>query len=197
VKSKKENFIMTELEKLFSAKECMDKLSNGIDPISDEVLPKDTILNNVELSRHFFYVSDILRQVIENGGGVAKRSQSRSYLPPFKLTPEQHSQIEITTVPTMIKHFTDRINSLIDEKAMRKLKLTAITGWLVSNGFLCEEVINDKKRKSPTEEGEKLGIYSEKREGYYGSYLAILYKESAQKYIADNLEQIISISNGE
>ncbi|MCL2663009.1 MAG: hypothetical protein FWE83_06720 [Oscillospiraceae bacterium] len=188
---------MTEMEKLFSSKECMDKLSNGIDPISDEVLPKDTVLNNVELLRHFFYVSDILRQVIENGGSVAKRAQSRSYLPPFKLPIEQHSQIEITTTPVMIKHFTDRINSQIDEKTMRKLKVTAITGWLVSNGFLCEEIINEKKRKKPTEEGEKLGIYSENREGYFGNYLAILYKESAQKQIVDNLEQIIMISNGE
>ena len=188
---------MTEIEKLISAKECMDKLSNGIDPISDEVLPKDTILNNVELSRHFFYVSDILRQVIENGGSVARRAQSRSYLPPFKLTTEQHSQIEITTAPAMIKHFTDRINSLIDDKTMQRLKITAITGWLVNNGLLCEEVINDKKRKRPTEEGEKLGIYSENREGHFGNYLAVLYKESAQKHIVDNLEQIIAISNGE
>ena len=188
---------MTEMEKLISAKECMDKLLNGIDPISDEVLPNDTILNNVELSRNFFYVSDILRQVIENGGSVAKRVQSKSYLPPFKVPIDQHGQIEITTAPVMIKHFTDRINSLIDENTMRKLKVTAITAWLVSNGFLCEEIINDKKRKKPTEDGEKLGIYSENREGQYGGYLAILYKESAQKHIVNNLEQIIAISNGE
>ena len=188
---------MNEMEKLFSAKECMDKLSNGIDPISDEVLPKDTVLNNIELSRHFFYVSDILRQVIENGGSVARRARSRSYLPPFKLTDEQYNQIEITTTPTMIKHFTDRINSLIDENTMQKLKVTAVTGWLVSNGFLSEEIINEKKRKRPTEEGEKLGIYSENREGHFGNYLAVLYKDSAQKHIIDNLEQIIAISNGE
>ena len=188
---------MNEMEKLISAKECMDKLSNGIDPISDEVLPKDTVLNNVVLSRHFFYVSDILRQVIENGGSVAKRAQSKSYLPPFKLPADKHSQIEITTTPTMIKQFTDRINSLIDENTMQKLKVTAITGWLVNNGFLYEETINDKKRKKPTKEGESLGIYSEAREGQYGGYLAILYKDSAQKHIVSNLEQIIAISNGE
>ena len=188
---------MTEMEKLFSARECMDKLSNGIDPISDEVLPKDTVLNNVALSRNFFYVSDILRQVIENGGSVVNRVQKKSYLPPFKLSIEQHSQIEITKTPTMIKKFTDSINSLIDESTMQKLKVTAVTTWLVSNGFLCEELINDKKIKKPTMEGEHLGIYSETREGQYGGYLAILYKESAQKHIVNNLEQVIAISNGE
>jgi len=197
VKSKKEISIMTEIEKAISAKDCMDKLSNGIDPISDEVLPKDTVLNNVELSRTFFYISDILRQVIENGGNVAKRAQNRSYLPPFKLPVEQHNQIELTKDPAMIKQFTDRINSLIDENTMQKLKVTSITNWLVDNGFLCEEIINGKKRKKPTKEGENLGIYSEAREGQYGGYLAILYKESAQKHIVNNLEQIIAISNGE
>jgi len=48
-----------------------------------------------------------------------------------------------------------------------------------------------------TVKSKKLGIYSENREGQYGGYLAILYKESAQKHIVDNLEQIIMISNGE
>jgi len=195
VKAKKEIFIMTDMERLISAKECMDRLSNGIDPISDEVLPGDTVLNNVDLSRNFFFVSDILRQVIENGGSVAKRAQRRSYLPPFMLPSELHGEIEITAAPAMIRQFTERINSLIDENTMQKLKVAAVTGWLVDNGFLCEEVVNDKKRKKPTKEGEMLGIYSEEREGQYGRYLAILYNESAQRHIINNLEQIATISN--
>ena len=192
----KEGLNMTELERLISAKDCMDKLANGMDPTSDEVLPKDTILNNVSISRGFFLISDVLRQVIENGGTVTKRT-GKSHLPPFTLPDELRNQIEITEQPTMIKHFTDRINSLADESAMRKLKVTALTSWLVSNGYLCEEVVNDKKRKKPTKAGEKLGIYSEEREGQYGGYLAILYKESAQRHIVSNLNQIIAISNGE
>ena len=186
---------MTEMEKLISAKNYMDCLSNGIDPISDEVLPKDTVLNNVGLSRSFFYVSDILRQVIENGGSVAKRSQRRNYLPPFMLPDELQKKIEVTTAPAMIRQFTGRINSLIDENSMQKLKVTEVTKWLVDNGLLCEEVVNDKKRKTPTKEGEKLGIYSEARDGHYGSYLAILYKEEAQRHIINNLDKITSLSD--
>ena len=188
---------MTEMAKLLNAKDYMDRLSNGINPVDDEVLTKDALLNNVNLSRCFFYVSDILRQVIENGGAVAKRAQRSSMLAPFELPDEMRGKIEITTSPTMIRHLTERINSMIDENTMRKLKVTAVTSWLVQNGFLCEEIINDRKRKVPTEEGEKLGIYSEAREGHYGSYLAVLYKESAQRHIVNNLEQIIKISNGE
>ena len=48
---------MTELEKMERAKMYLDKLANGIDPITDQELPDDTVLNNVRLARCFFYTS--------------------------------------------------------------------------------------------------------------------------------------------
>ena len=59
---------MTELEKIAYAKSFIDKLANGVNPIDDSTIPDGDVVNNVRLSRCFFYVSDILRQVIENGG---------------------------------------------------------------------------------------------------------------------------------
>ena len=188
---------MIEMAKLLNAKDYMDKLSNGIDPVGDEVLTKETLLDNINLSRCFFFVSDILRQVIDNGGVIRGKPRSNSSLPPFDLSGDLRNQIEVTEAPAMIRHFTDRINSLIDINSMRKLKVTALTKWLVENGFLCEETINDKKRKIPTKKGEKLGIYSEGREGRNGSYLAVLYKESAQRHFIEYLDHIIALSNGE
>ena len=113
---------MTELVRLREMKLCMDSLAKGADPTSGEVLPKDTVLNNIHLSRCFFFVSDILRQIIENGGVVGQRR--RVALPPFSLPSDMHDQIEITTEPTMIKRFTDSINSLVDVSTMQKLKVT-------------------------------------------------------------------------
>ena len=37
---------MTELEKIKRAKMYIEKLSNGIDPITNNKLPDDTVLNN-------------------------------------------------------------------------------------------------------------------------------------------------------
>ena len=59
---------MTELEKIAYAKSFIDKLANGINPIDDSIIPDGDVVNNVRLSRCFFYVSDILRQVVDNGG---------------------------------------------------------------------------------------------------------------------------------
>ena len=50
----------TELEMLERAKAYMEKLANGIDPISDTEVRDDECINNVRLSRCFFYVADVL-----------------------------------------------------------------------------------------------------------------------------------------
>jgi len=188
---------MTELEKLILAKGYMDRLAEGNDPVCGLPLPDDTALNNVRLSRCFFFVSDILRQVIENGGTVSRRPAKNTALPPFVMPEEMRGQIEISEEPTMITKFAARITDLVDAGSMRKLKVTAFTSWLVGNGYLYEDTVNEKKCKRPTKVGEEIGIFAESRDGQGGGYIAILYKEKAQRFLIENLDQIIALSNGE
>ncbi len=68
---------MTELEMIKRAKMYMDKLANGINPIDDTVAPDEDIINNVRVSRCFFFISDILRQVIDNGGVIVQKSSKK------------------------------------------------------------------------------------------------------------------------
>lgn len=58
---KKELMFMTELETMQRAKMYLDKLARGIDPITGQELPEDTVLNNVRLCRCFHYVSGVLQ----------------------------------------------------------------------------------------------------------------------------------------
>ena len=94
---------MTELEKIAYAKSFIDKLANGVNPIDDTVIPDEDVINNVRLSRCFFYVSDILRQVIENGGvshvPKVQRAEKKSKKQPYFLLPEQASRFEYSDVP--------------------------------------------------------------------------------------------------
>jgi len=106
-------------------------------------------------------------------------------------------QTEISEEPTMITKFAARITDLVDAGSMRKLKVTAFTSWLVEKGYLYEDTVNEKKHKRPTQAGEKLGIFAEARDGQGGGYIAILYKEKAQRFLIENLDQIIALSNGE
>ena len=92
---------MTELEKIAYAKSFIDKLANGINPLDDTPIPDDDIANNVRLSRCFFYVSDILRQVYENGG-VNKPKRTPKI--PFAVSVEQLEKFEYSEepIPVMI-----------------------------------------------------------------------------------------------
>ena len=67
---------MTELEKIAYAKTYIEKLANGINPLTDQPVPDADSINNVRISRCLFYVSDLLRQIVENGG-VSQRKQKR------------------------------------------------------------------------------------------------------------------------
>lgn len=183
---------MTELEKMQRAKMYIDKLANGINPIDDTVAPENDVINNVRLSRCFFYVSDILRQVIENGGTV--KSARRIQKSPFYLTDEQRNQYILSNKPLSISEATEHLNSVANLNNCKRLNCTSITNWLVSIGAL--EILNDfngKAKKYPTEQGKKLGISLETRTGMNGEYQVVVYNREAQQFIVDNIDAITSL----
>lgn len=181
---------MTEIEKIEYAKSFIDKLANGINPIDDTVIKEDDVVNNVRLSRCFFYVSEILRQVIENGGINKKKS---GWLQ-FDLSAEQLSDFSYSDSPIPISEIAKRLNSLIADENMRKISHRDLTHWLVSVGMLYEQNTYDgKTTKRPTEQGEQMGISIESRTGQRGEYTVTVYNQEAQAFIVDNLEAVIAM----
>ena len=79
---------MTELEKIAYAKSFIDQLAEGVNPLDGTPIPEGDIANNVRLSRCFFYVSDILRQVIDNGGVAPVKAIKTGGKPEFSLSAE-------------------------------------------------------------------------------------------------------------
>lgn len=182
---------MTELEKIEYAKSFIDKLANGVNPLDDSPVPDSDIVNNVRLSRCFFYVSDILRQVIENGGINAPKVK-KPKKPPFSLSDEQRSNIRISHRPIGVSEIVDHLNSLVNLEETGKLSATTITAWLVSIGLLeVVERTDGKKSKTPTAAGIDMGIITEERAGQYGSYTAVLYPPAVQQFIYDNIDAVI------
>ena len=189
---------MTELEKIQYAKTFIDKLANGINPLDDSPIPEGDIVNHVRLSRCFFYVSDILRQVIDNGGvtvpAVAPVSApvSKPKKGTFFLPDEVRSTLKASEIPLSVSEMTQYLNDLADLEACKKLAATAITLWLVDMGMMAEVTRPDgQKQKMPTPEGEALGLLIEQRMGQYGPYQVVLYAPSAQQFVYDHLEAIV------
>ena len=181
---------MTELEKIEYAKSFIDKLANGINPIDDTVIKDDDVVNNVRLSRCFFYVSDILRQVIENGGTNKKKSGKLR----FELSTEELAKFPFSNSPIAISEIAKRLNSLITKENMRKISHRDLSNWLLATGMLCEQSTYDgKTTKRPTEQGSNIGISTEVRTGQRGEYTVVVYNKEAQAFIVDNLEAIIAL----
>lgn len=153
------------------------------------IIPDDEIVNHVRMSRCFFYVADVLRQVIENGGVAPKKTKEE----PFYLPISRRERYAFCETPIPISEVTKRINALIEKETMESLPYSAIRDWLLSIGML-EQALdgNGKQTKRPTKQGENMGIVLEARTGAQGPYFVTVYHLTAQHFIIDNLDAIVA-----
>lgn len=181
---------MTELETIQHAKNYLDKLAQGINPLTNQPVPEEELINNVRISRCFFYVSDVLRKVLENGGVGSK---PRPKLLPFQIDHERLKRFPYSEEPLPISRITERINELVDTSQMKKLSYNVIRNWLLEIGLLEEiELTDGSKKKCPSGQGKDIGISLEHRVNQYGKeYDVILYNRDAQQFIVDNLPELL------
>ncbi len=181
---------MTELETLQRAKLYVEKLANGINPLDESAVPEGEIINHIRLSRCLFYVADVLRQVIENGGIAANQKIKKQ---PFFLPVERREVFSFSEKPITITEIVTRINELLPEENMTKLKTTMVTQWLISIDLLKVELnAEGKPAKRPTTQGESLGICLEYRTGLNGPYTVVTYNLDAQHFVLDNIDAMIA-----
>ncbi|OLA09083.1 MAG: hypothetical protein BHW21_05425 [Eubacterium sp. 45_250] len=190
----------TELETMKHAKEYIDKLANGIGPFSDKPVPDGDIINNVKLSRCFFYISGILEKVIENGGEVAKPQVAEAVRPHKRgsvvITDEARAKFRCFINEVSLSTFTDMINKHIDSDVSVKLKGCAIADWLTVIGMLTEETLpNGKLKRVPTENGISEGIRLNEyfTPGGFPGY-AIMLSPAAQQFVLDNIDAIAEMN---
>jgi len=106
---------MTELETMQRAKMYLDKLVQGIDPITDHPVADNDSLRNPRLARCFQYVSGVLEKVIANGGQVISAEK-----PSFTITDEQIAKVQLSGEPLRIADFVDRILQTTGYEGMKK-----------------------------------------------------------------------------
>ena len=147
---------MTELEKIEYTKGFVDKLAEGINPIDGTPIAEGDLLNNVRISRCMYYVSDILRRVIENGGIEGKKPAKRGRAP-FALSDSARRGLIPADEPLRISQVTSLINEKVDPEAMKNLRSGVITRWLLGIGALEEvQLPSGKETKLPTPQGRSL-----------------------------------------
>ncbi len=183
---------MNDLEKIIYAKSWIDKMANGINPLTDAPARDDDMINNVRISRCLFYVSDILRQVIDNGGSVKKKSAVKKS--DYAIGYSQLKNFPYSEEPISITEITKRLNDMVDPYLYKKLQSKTITQWLMNIDFLMEvPTESGKNKKRPTEMGMSVGINEQTANGAYGPYTFTGYNRNAQEFIIDNLHAVCDV----
>ena len=187
---------MTEAEKIAYAKSFIDKLANGINPLDDTPVPDGDIVNNVRLSRCFFYVSSILEKEIERMCKRETREKKAEQLP-FSITPEQLQQFVYSSTPISVSAMGKKINWLvredIEEMRMKKFPSRKVYNWLQDLGMIeWREWDYGKLKRFPTAEGESIGLVLKIWENYGRRTPVVNLSEEAQHFIIDNIEAILA-----
>ena len=192
---------MNELDILVRAEKYIADLANGIDPLTGAELGDEQIVNNVRISRCLFYVSGVLRKVIDNGGEVTaapKVKPKRAELADFALTDEQAAALVPEKYDISLSKVAAVINRDIDENVMNKMKTTVISRWLMDKGLLTEIVSGGRNRKIPTPAGESIGMTEKQLTTASGvPYKGITYSPDAQQFIFDNIDSIAALAAAE
>lgn len=182
----------TEVEKLERAKSYIESLINGVDPITQQSVQDESVLQNQRILRCFQYITEILEKVIENGGEISKKV-TRSKMYPLELTKEQINKIELSEEVVPVSTIAERINAVKEDEYMAKITAVKITTWLMAEGYL-KEFYNEhgKKQKVTNEQGIALGITTEERVSpTRGSYMINFYNRNAQHFVIEHLKEIL------
>lgn len=179
---------MTEIEIIARAQMYLEKLANGIDPLTNKEVAENDVVNNVRISRCLHYVTGILKQITTTGSFEIQKSE-------FTLSARQLERFAYSQTPLTVSEITKRLNELADPLQYNTLKNGVITEWLTESGMLTNVVINNKSKKRVTNNGRNIGIISEQRVNQQGStYEAILYNLNAQHFIIDNIHAVIELN---
>lgn len=177
-------------DKLIFAQLYISKMADGINPLNDEAVKDDDLINNVHISRCLYFVSDVLRQVIE--GECSK--EKKKVISQFFITDEQRKLLVPFDRYVFSRDVAERINEVTAENNCKNFTARWILEYLLSIGML--EI--DNGRKIPTEEGEIFGIKAEIRtDSNNQAYKVNKLSPDVQQFVFDNIDAIINFVTSE
>ena len=176
-----------DLKKLDISIEYIKRMAEGRNPINNEALEEESILNNPNVIRCFYFIEEVLKQVRDAGGRVKEKKRKKTF-------PIEHLKMYSYRKDLSISNFVNQINEGIDEEIYKKLSSSKITSWLKAMGYIdmYDNPEWNQKHSITTEKGREIGIYSEERESSNGRrYVVLIYSRKAQQFIIDNIENIL------
>lgn len=195
---------MSKIELVERAKMYIKLLGDGVHPVTGKEIPGDSAFADEKVKRCFAFIAQVLDEYVALSEKVEKleseKEKTTIVVPKkqkFSITPEQCDNIRLSKEPVTVLAFMKNINSVIDADSMEKLTSTRINKWLSKRGLVTAEKLQTVVSKTvfrPSDLAAKIGIVEEetvdKRNGEVKAQIKL--GESAQLFIIENLEEIIS-----
>ena len=195
---------MEKIELIERAKMYLKLLSDGVHPVSGDLIPGDSAFMDEKVKRCFLFISQILDEYVELSEKVERLEVDKEKATvviakkqEFSITQEQCDSIKLSKEPLTVLAFMKNVNSVIDSDNMEKLSSTRINKWLSEKGLVTTEKVQTVVNKTvykPSDFATRIGIVEEefvdKKSGEVKAQIKL--SESAQLFIIENLEEIIS-----
>ena len=181
------------------------KLSCGINPLTDGILPESDVCKQERISKCLAYVASLLQQQLNHEQLAPVSTNSRKNTPkapkapkqPLSIAPESIGNYRFFDYPVSISRVVRNINELIPANAnMNHLLYADVANFLVQEGILSRQIAeNGTEANLPTEIGESYGFEKGESDlrGHHNIYTQCWQK--AQQFILDNLQKCIDIAN--
>ena len=195
-----------KLELLQRAKEYMESLAEGTDPVSGQKLSREDPMGSERMARCFAFVAAVLEETIAQRKSQGK-SASQSKTPPvkkqtgstkkkekaiFSITPEQLAAIGVEKSPISLKETAHRLNTAASyEKS--EVDSVFLADGLEALGLLkYEDSPDGKRRRIPTTEGYEIGLERHCISLTDGShYWMNVLTPKGQQFLLEHLEEIL------
>lgn len=193
-----------KLELLKRAKEYMEVLAGGMDPVSGQQLSRTDPMGSERMSRCFAFVAATLAEVIaerESGKDAPSRTSRPEKEPKkkrpekvdFLIQPEQLDSVPVTEAPANMAEMARRLN---DAAGLERSDVTSklLSSGLEALGFLeYQESGSGKRSRVPTQAGRDVGILRQRFVNAMGqSYQVNLLGAEAQRFLLDNLDAVLA-----
>ena len=183
-----------DLKRLNVAIQYMDRMSNGRNPATNQIVAQDSVLNNPNVIRCLGFIREILQDVAEHGGIVSppkkERSRNQNYAEEFPY--EVLASFEYKE-DLQISYFLKQIMNMVETGKQVHIPAKVITDWLRSNGFLEKRMdpYLGKEVSAATAKGIDLGISSALAGTPPNEYCRTTYNRNAQEFMVRNFYRIL------
>lgn len=187
-----------DIKKLDTAITYLQRLAEGHNPINNQSVEGDSVLNNPNVIRCMFFVKEVLEKVRANDGRIdapVRKKERKSVRALDAFPVEILSKFKYREDKSIAKLLI-QIYEPLEDKSIRKISGKTVNDWLLASGYIME-VYNEELKsntKVPTEKGEQIGLRAERIEYPANVYIAIYYNKQAQEFLIRNFEKLL---NGE